>query len=133
MSGLVVQGQLGAKLVTDLIREIAQKQESGLLRLTRGKTIKAIFFDNGEPKFAISNLTGEQLDHLLINQSLVSPEQIEAAKVRDGKVPRLAGVLVEMGVLSAEAMRKAVRQQVMEIILSLFEWTQGDYQLDERI
>jgi curved DNA-binding protein CbpA len=129
----VVQGQLGAKLVTDLIREIAQKQESGLLRLTRGKTIKAIFFESGEPKFAISNLTGEQLDHLLVKQSLVSVEQIEAAKARAGKVPRLAGVLVEMGVLSAEGMRRAVREQVMEIILSLFEWTQGDYQFDERI
>jgi curved DNA-binding protein CbpA len=129
----VVQGQLGAKLVTDLIREVAHKQGSGLLRLTRGKTIKAIFFENGEPKFAISNLTGEQLDHLLVKESLVSVEQIEAAKARAGKVPRLAGVLVEMGVLGAEAMRKAVRQQVMEIILSLFEWTQGDYQFDDRI
>ncbi|MEN3332393.1 MAG: hypothetical protein V7641_1758 [Blastocatellia bacterium] len=128
-----MQGQLGTKLVTDLIREIAQKQLSGLLRLTRGKTIKAIFFESGEPKFAISNLTGEQLDHLLIQQSLVTPEQVEAAKARTGKVPRLAGELVDMGVMSAEAMRKAVRQQVMEIILSMFEWTQGDYQFDERI
>ncbi|HKP13548.1 MAG TPA: DUF4388 domain-containing protein, partial [Blastocatellia bacterium] len=128
-----MQGQLGAKLVTDLIREIAQKHGSGLLRLTRGKTIKAVFFENGEPKFAISNLTGEQLDHLLVNQSLVTAEQIEAAKARAGKVPRLAGELVEMGVISAESMRKAVREQVMEIILSVFEWTQGDYQFDERI
>src|SRR5437868_13072844 len=133
MSGLVVQGQLGAKLVTDLIREIAQKQHSGLLRLTRGKTIKAIFFENGEPKFAISNLTGEQPDHLLIKQSLVTAEQIEAAKARTGKVPRLASELVDMGVMSTEAMRKAVREQVMEIILSMFEWAQGDYQFDERI
>jgi curved DNA-binding protein CbpA len=128
-----VQGQLGAKLVTDLIREIAQKQLSGLLRLTRGKSIKAIFFEQGEPKFAISNLTGEQLEHLLIKQSLVTAEQIEAAKARTGKVPRLAGELVDMGVMSPEAMRKAVREQVMEIILSMFEWVQGDYQFDERI
>jgi len=128
-----VQGQLGAKLVTDLIREIAQKQHNGLLRLTRGKSIKAIFFENGEPKFAISNLTGEQLDTLLVKQSLVTAAQLEAAKARAGKVPRLARELVDMGIIGAEAMRKAVREQVMEIILSLFEWTQGDYQLDERI
>lgn len=128
-----MQGQLGVKLVTDLIREIAQKQHSGLLRLTRGKTIKAIFFENGEPKFAISNLTGEQLDHLLVEHALVTAEQLEAAKARAGKVPRLARELVEMGTMSAEAMRKAVREQVMEIILSMFEWVQGEYQFDERI
>jgi curved DNA-binding protein CbpA len=128
-----VQGQLGAKLVTALIREIAQKHRSGLLRLTRGKTIKAIFFENGEPKFAISNLTGEQLENLLVKQSLVTSQQIEAAKARSGKVPRLARELVDMGVMSAENMRRAVREQVMEIILSMFEWTQGEYQFDERI
>ncbi|HJQ26256.1 MAG TPA: DnaJ domain-containing protein [Blastocatellia bacterium] len=128
-----MQGQLGAKLVTDLIREIAQKQRNGLLRLTRGKTIKAIFFESGEPKFAISNLTGEQLDNLLTKKSLVNTAQLEEAKARAGKVPRLARELVDMGLISPEAMRKAVREQVMEIILSLFEWTQGDYQLDERI
>jgi len=128
-----VQGQLGAKLVTDLIREIAQKQYSGLLRLTRGKTIKAIFFEHGEPKFAISNLTNEQLDHLLVEQALVTSEQLEAAKARAGKVPRLARELVDMRLMSAEAMRKAVREQVMQIILSMFEWVQGDYQFDERI
>src|SRR5947199_3411405 len=128
-----VQGQLGAKLVTDLIREIAQKQRNGLLRLTRGKTIKAIFFENGEPKFAISNLTGEQLDHLLTKQSLVTTAQLETAKARAGKVPRLARELVDMGLISPEVMHKAVREQVMEIILSRFEWTQGDYQFDERI
>lgn len=128
-----MQGQLGAKLVTDLVREIAHQKRSGLLRLTRGKTIKAIFFENGEPKFAISNLTSEQLDHYLIKQALVSLEQIEAAKARSGKVPRLARELVDMGAVGPEAMRKAVREQVMDIVLSMFEWTQGDYQFDERI
>ena len=128
-----MQGQLGAKLVTDLIREIAQNQRSGLLRLTRGKTIKAIFFEGGEPKFAISNLSSEQLDHLLVKQSLVTVEQIEAAKARAGKAPRLARELVDMQILSAEEMHHAVREQVMEIIFSVFDWTQGEYQFDERI
>ena len=61
-----MQGQLGEKLVPDLIREIAHKNSSGLLRLSRGKAIKAIFFESGAPTFAISNLTNEQLDHKLV-------------------------------------------------------------------
>jgi curved DNA-binding protein CbpA len=128
-----VQGQLGEKLIPDLIRQIAQKSSSGLLRLSHGKAIKAIFFDSGAPTFAISNLTNEQLDHKLTKEELVSVEQLARAKEIAGKAHRLGPVLVEMGLLDDEQMYKLVRDQVMGIILSVFEWTQGDYSFDERI
>ncbi len=128
-----MQGQLGEKLVSDLIRELAHKKSSGLLRLSRGKSIKAVFFETGAPTFAISNLTNEQLDFILMKTGLVTFEQIEQAKERSEKTQRLGPVLVEMGVLEDAQMRKLVCDQVMNIILSVFEWTQGDYTFDERI
>lgn len=128
-----MQGQLGEKLVTDLVREIAQKNLSGLLRLTRGKTIKAIFFESGAPKFAISNLSNEQLEHKLISNNLATLNQIEEAKQRADKPQRLATAMVEMRMMDEADMRKIVHDQLMEIILSLFEWTQGDYAFDTRI
>ena len=128
-----MQGQLGEKLIPDLIREIAQKKSSGLLRVSRGKAIKAIFFESGTPTFAISNLTTEQLDHMLMKEGLVALEQIEAAKQKAGKPHRLGPELVEMGILEDTQMRLLVKEQVMGIVLSLFEWTQGDYSFDERI
>ena len=128
-----MQGQLGEKLVPNLIRDIAQKNSSGLLRLSRGKAIKAIFFESGAPTFAISNLTNEQLDYTLMKDGLATLEQIERAKERAGKTQRLGPVLVEMGVLETGQMRKLVCDQVMGIILSVFEWIQGDYAFDERI
>ena len=116
-----------------MVREIAEKNLSGLLRLSRGKTIKAIFFESGAPKYAISNLTNEQLDHKLITEEIATADHIEQAKQRAGKPHRMATTLVEMGVLTDDAMRNLVRRQVMDIVLSLFEWTQGDYAFDERI
>lgn len=128
-----MQGQLGEKLVPDLIREIAHKNSSGLLRLSRGKAIKAVFFESGAPTFAISNLENEQLDYRLMKEGLVTLEQVGRAKERAGKTQRLGPVLVEMGELEDGQMRKLVCDQVMGIILSVFEWTQGDYSFDERI
>ena len=128
-----MQGQLGEKLVPDLIREIAQKSSSGLLRLSHGKAIKAIFFDSGAPTFAISNLTNEQLEHKLTREELVTVEQLERAKAQAGKAHRLGPTLVEMGLLEDGQMRTLVCDQVMGIILSVFEWMQGDYSFDERI
>lgn len=128
-----MQGQLGEKLLPDLIREIAHKNSSGLLRLSRGKAIKAIFFESGTPTFAISNLSNEQLDNKLIKEGLVTFDQIERAKERDGKAHRLGPALVDMRVLEEAQMRSLVSEQVMGIILSLFEWTEGDYSFDSRI
>ncbi len=128
-----MQGQLGAKLVADLIREISANNSSGLLRLSRGKSIKAIFFESGSPVFAISNLTSEQLEHKLIKDGLATYEQIEQAKQRAGKASRPGRALIDMGVISDEALQGIVREQVKGIILSLFEWNQGDYLFDERI
>jgi curved DNA-binding protein CbpA len=129
-----VQGQLGEKLVPDLIREITHKNLSGLLRLSRGKAIKAVFFEAGAPTFAISNLANEQLEHKLLKSGLATFEQIERAKGSlAGKTHRLGPALVEMSVLEDSLMRKLLCEQVMGIILSVFEWTQGDYSFDERI
>lgn len=128
-----VHGQLGEKLVADLIREIAHKNASGLLRLSRGKTIKALFFDSGVPVYAISNLSNEQLENRLIAEGLASPEQIEQARQRADRPYRMPSTLVEMAVIAEAQMSTLVRDLVMEILRSLFEWTEGDYVFDARI
>ncbi len=68
-----------------------------------------------------------------MKEGLVTFEQVERAKERAVKAHRLGPALVEMGLLKDGQMRKAVRDQVMGIILSLFELTEGDYSFDERI
>ncbi|MEW6209176.1 MAG: DUF4388 domain-containing protein [Acidobacteriota bacterium] len=128
-----MQGQLGEKLIPDIIRELIQKNASGLLRLTRGKTIKAIFFDNGAPVFAISNLAPDQLENKLVKDGIATPDQINQAKAMAGKANKIGTMLVQMGVLGEDEMKKLVRAQVMDIILSLFEWNEGEYAFDERI
>jgi curved DNA-binding protein CbpA len=128
-----VQGQLGEKLIADLIREIANKGGSGLLRFSHGKTIKAIFFDKGAPVYAISNLSTDQLEYRLAKEELVTPSQVEEARQSAGKAHQLGPVLVQMGAIDQDLMVKMVRSQVLDIVLSLFEWKEGDYLFDERI
>src|SRR5262249_11076169 len=106
---------------------------SGLLRVSRGKTIKAIFFEAGNPVFAISNVAAEQLEHKLLHEQLVTTAQIEKAREHTDKSNRLGIALVELGVLTQESLQKTVRQQVMGIIVSLFEWQEGDYAFDDKM
>ncbi|HYL99132.1 MAG TPA: DnaJ domain-containing protein, partial [Blastocatellia bacterium] len=126
-------GNLGDKLAADLIRDIANKNTSGLLRLTRGKAIKAIFFESGRPVFAISNQASEQLDHVLLQKQLVTIGQLEEAKQRAGKIARLGHALVEMGVVSQQLLHDTTTEIAQGIIFSVFEWMQGEYTFDERV
>lgn len=128
-----MQGQLGQRLVADLICEIAHKNASGLLRLSRAKAIKALFFDSGVPVYAISNLSHEQLETRLIEAALATQEQMDHARRQADKPYRIPSTLVEMGVLADSQMRTLVRDLVMEIIRSLFVWTEGDYVFDPKI
>lgn len=116
-----------------MIREIAHKNASGLLRLSRAKAIKALFFESGVPVYAISNLSHEQLETRLVESRLATQNQIDHARRQADKPYRIPSTLVEMGVLTDTQMRKLVRDLVMEIIRSLFEWTEGDYGFDPKI
>ncbi len=128
-----MQGQLNEKPVARVIRLIAQKGMSGLLRVSRNKIIKAIFFESGNPVFAISNAANEQLENKLLQEQLVTSEQLETARIHADKSNKIGTALIETGALTQEILRQAVRQQVMDIIISLFEWNEGDYVFDEKM
>jgi curved DNA-binding protein CbpA len=128
-----VNGSLGKKLICDLIRDIGSKSNNGLLRVSNGKTIKAIFFEAGVPIFAISNVASEQIENILIKEGLATSGQIEAAKETAGKSQKLGRTLVDMGVVSESDIARVSLQSARKIIVSLFEWTRGDYTLDERV
>jgi curved DNA-binding protein CbpA len=128
-----VQGQLNQKPIIKIIRQLSEKKANGLLRVTRGKTIKAIFFEAGNPVFAISNSAQEQIEYKLLQEKLVSTAQIEQARALTDKPNKIGAKLVEIGAIQAEALQIAVRNLVKGIIFSLFEWEDGEYVFDEKM
>jgi curved DNA-binding protein CbpA len=116
-----------------LLLDISAKSLNGLLRLSSGTTIKAIFFEEGRPVYAISNLPNEQFEHKLIKDRLAPRGLIEAGKKRNENAQCLGRTLVEIGVLKEKAMQDAARALATEIIESLFELTQGEYGFEEGV
>jgi len=128
-----VNGSLGKKLIPDLIRDIGSKGNNGLLRITNGKSIKAVFFEAGVPVYAISNIAGEQIEHILEQEGLATREQIDAAKGAAGKSQKVGQALVEMGVVGEGDIARMSLESARRIVISLFELTRGDYSFDERV
>ena len=128
-----MNGSLGKKLITDLIRDIGTRNSSGLLRVSSGKSIKAIFFEAGVPVYAISNIASEQVESILLSEGMATLEQIDAAKGAGGKSQKLGRALVEMGFVSETDITRVSLESARRIIFSLFELTRGDYIFDERV
>ncbi|HEV8482472.1 MAG TPA: DUF4388 domain-containing protein [Blastocatellia bacterium] len=126
-----LRGQLGEKLVADLIREVAEQKSTGLLRLSQDKTIKAIFFESGAPVFAISSLPHEQIDQKLIKGRFAAAGLVEAAKKKADNPQKLGRTLVQTGVATEHVLQLAASELATQIIMSLFEWDQGDYVFNE--
>jgi len=123
------QGRLGEQF-PDLITAFYQAQQTGELTVQKGKVKKTIFFENGRPCFAISNLLNDRFGHFLVRVGKISPTQFDElgseAKV-GGK--RLGDVLVERGILKDTERLYYLAQQLKAIIYSAFAWEDGEYRL----
>jgi tetratricopeptide (TPR) repeat protein len=126
-----LQGKLGGKLFSDLIREVAERNLGGLLRVSHGTTTRCIYFDEGSPILATSNLASEQIEYRLLKENRTTPSLIERARSRVSEGRSLGQALIEMGLVTREVMLQAARELSMQIISSLFEAREGEYSLDE--
>ncbi|MCC6625105.1 MAG: serine/threonine protein kinase [Deltaproteobacteria bacterium] len=117
-----------------LLLRIARERLTGKLKLQAGTLQKEIFFDQGEPRFAFSNLKRDLFGTFLIESGLADPAQIEQALER--VVPpfhHLGTALVELGILSADRVRSALGEHLRARILEVATWRTGWYEFYEGV
>ncbi|PWT94094.1 MAG: hypothetical protein C5B54_00565 [Acidobacteria bacterium] len=122
------RGRLEETHFPDLLHLISQRRESGVLRVVHLKIKKEIYFQEGQIVFAKSNDPDERLGELLLRRGRVTWKQLETAaeKIVPGK--RLGTILVQEGIIKPSDLYHGVIDQVEDIIYSLFEWMEGEYE-----
>src|SRR5438445_10755630 len=126
---LTIRGDIDTSSVPELLRPLLGSGETGILTLRRGDVTKSIFIQGGRVVYAASNNEDERLGESLVIRGKITARQfLEASKmIRPGR--RLGGILVEMEALDPEDLIPAVEQQVHDILMELFDWTHGEYEL----
>jgi len=117
-----------------LLLRVARERLTGKLKLQAGTIQKEIFFDEGEPRFAFSNLKSDLFGTFLIESGLADPNQIERALER--VVPpthHLGAALVDLGILSADRVRAALADHLRARILEVATWRSGWYEFFEGV
>ncbi|HEY0881322.1 MAG TPA: response regulator [Archangium sp.] len=121
------QGELIDNL-PGLISAFYLAKETGELYLQKGKVKKVVYFEKGQPVFALSNLAADRFGQFLVRVGKIKPEQLADVAVVAAQTKRRTGdVLVERGLLKDTERLYYVGQQVKAIIYSLFGWEEGHF------
>jgi hypothetical protein len=125
------QGSLAERDFPDLLHALHEKRWSGLLTLTHVGVGRSVSVQEGRLVFAASTSADDRLGELLLRQGRITLRQyVDAGRALvPGK--RLGAVLVEQDVLAPKDLVRTVVEQTQEIIYGAFQWTEGQYLLQE--
>ena len=126
------QGRLQDNL-PGLISAFYTARETGELYCQKGKVKKVVYFEGGNPVFALSNLAADRFGQFLVRVGKIKPDQLDdVAVVAQQSGRRTGDVLVERGLLKDTERLYYVGQQVKSIIYSLFGWEEAQFVLTFR-
>ncbi len=126
---LIIRGEIETSSVPELLRSLLGSGETGILTFRSGDVTKSIYLQGGRVIYAASTNPDERLgESLLLRGKITARQYLEASKlIRPGR--RLGAILVETGALEPEELIPAVEHHAKEILMDLFTWTHGDYEL----
>jgi hypothetical protein len=123
----ILQGDLSRIQLPDVLSFMAMIRQSGKLVVRRGQLERAIHWKDGEIVFAMSNSPEHSLGQFLLRNGKITQEQYEESKRRVTPQLRHGKLLVQMGAISPKDLWWGVKNQVLEIMYSLFTWKDGEF------
>jgi len=129
----ILQGDLSRIQLPDVLSFVAMIRATGKLALRSGSLDRTIIWKDGEIVFANSNSPEHSLGQFLLRNGKINQAQYEESKRRVTPTMRHGKVLVQMGAISPKDLWWGVKNQVLEIIYSLFTWKDGTFGFYESV
>lgn len=119
------EGRLEGTSVPEILWALARQQHTGALVVDCKGYRKVLYLRDGKLVFAASTDPEDRLGAFLLRRGEIALKNLLVAspKVTFGR--RLGQILVDMGALDEAALVRAVRDQVQDITLSVFNWKEG--------
>jgi tetratricopeptide (TPR) repeat protein len=110
------------------MRELARENATGRLRLTQNGKIREILIESGVPVFASSTIPEEQPEHKLVQDGLITPEQLSAALVTARQTSQpVEKILVQRKALTRLGLQRILCELSTTIVNSASAWITGEY------
>jgi len=127
--GLTLRGSIEGTSVPELLKSVLGSGETGMLRFSKDDVTKDVHLHMGRIIYARSSNPDERLGEDLLLRGKISVRQyLEASRlIAPGR--RLGTILIELGALEPEDLLPAIEHHVKEILLDVFSWSTGEYEL----
>ena len=122
----VYQTDIANTPLPEILVTIHRYKAPGTIECRRGNEQKEIFLDRGQIIFATSNQIRDSLGDKLLRDGKISQEQYDESVrrlVSTGK--RQGTILTEMNVIASEPLFEALREQILDVVWSVFTWDAG--------
>jgi CheY-like chemotaxis protein len=121
-------GTLEKSPVPRLLNAYYEARHRGELKLKQGPVLKVVYFEEGRPVYAASNLAKERFARFCARKGVIPADDLAAvADLAKEEGVRTGEAMVQLGLITAEKRLSLLEQQVREIIWSTFRWSEGDY------
>jgi two-component system OmpR family response regulator len=125
-AGALYQTDLATTPLPEILVTIHRYKVPGTIECRRGDDVKRVFLDRGQIIFATSSRVEDSLGDKLLREGKISRDQYEESGRRIRQTGKRQGVaLIEMHALQPKDLFVALREQIQEIVWSLFAWQDG--------
>ncbi|TAN37881.1 MAG: DUF4388 domain-containing protein [Nitrospirae bacterium] len=129
---LPLKGNTNDTSLVKLLVHINRNRKTGTLSLTLPAYTKKMYIHLGDVVFASSTYEDDRLGEMLIKAGKISVEQYDkSVQVLKKSNKRQGAILVELGYLTPKDLFWGVKYQVKEIIQSMFQAEDADYEFTE--
>jgi len=127
-TGQIIATDLEFVPLASVLQQLAANRVHAKVTVTRREGEGVILLRDGKIIYAASNSAREAVGNLLLTQGLVTVSALEDALAIQGRSKvdrRLGSILVELGTVDAQDIRRVVYTQVARVLQELFQWRHG--------
>ncbi|MBI2213534.1 MAG: DUF4388 domain-containing protein [Acidobacteria bacterium] len=121
------KGDLSQTPLPEVLVTIHRYKVPGVVECVRGDETRQIFIDEGNIIFATSTNIDDSLGVRLLKQGLITNAQFDESvtRLKESGAKRQGVILVEMRAIEPKQLFVSVKEQVQDIVWSVFEWAEG--------
>jgi len=127
---MAFKGTLKEFKVPDILQLISLQKKTGILTFTSADGFVTLIFDTGMivGVDAFPKKLETRVGHVLVKQDLISEDMLQRALVIQKRTNQKIGeILLSMGLINEDTVLEALKNQAIEVVLSLFKWKKGEY------
>jgi hypothetical protein len=127
MADYIFKGSLADNPLPEILLKIHYYKVPGVLTVSEPRGSREIFISGGEVIFAGSTFDEDRLGEFLLAEKRITQDQYDRSVVLlKSSHKRQGAALVEIGALTPQDLYRAVKDQVVAIVWSLFDWISGE-------